>query len=294
MGVIDQILKPRAKIVEVAEGIESDIMNRGALWAFPVNICIDSIAAHYTPLIDEETLIDEDNIVKLDFGVAVNGYILDKAVTYYFGQDDDKKALVETASEALNKALDMIKPGMAFSDVAYAVYDYVKSRGFNIIRNLHGHKIEQWKLHADVEIPMHPESKIQGVFEEGEIYAIEIFVTNGEGYAESTDDLRIFSLPQILADVKKLKLPVHLKAARDIFNWAWRRRRTLPFSVRHVQKIFDERSLKVGLAVLEQYGLLTRYFVLREKNGIVAQAEDTIMIKKDGIEILTRPQTKKT
>lgn len=277
----------------MAEKIEQEIMNMGAVWAFPVNLCINSIAAHYTPLVNEETVIREDNIVKIDFGVAVNGYIVDKAVTYYFGQDDEKKALVETANEALDRALSVIKPDTSFSEVAYAVHDYVKSRGFKVIKNLHGHKIEQWKLHTDVEIPIHPESRIRGKFERGGVYAIEIFVTNGDGYVESTDDLRIFSFPSILADVERLKLPIHLKIARQIFHWVFRNRKTLPFSKRHLQKNFDERSIRIGLAVLERYGLITRYFVLKEKKGgVVAQAEDTVMIKKDGVEILTRPISK--
>lgn len=294
LSILGDIVKPNIKIVDISEKIEQEITNMGAIWAFPVNICIDSIAAHYTPLIDEETVIGEDDVVKIDFGVAVNGYIVDKAVTYYFGQDDEKKALIETAKEALDKALSVIKPGTSFSELAYLVYDYVKSRGFKVIRNLHGHKIERWKLHTDVEIPIHPESRIRGKFEKGGVYAIEIFVTNGDGYVESTDDLRIFSLPQLLADVERFKLPIHLKIARQIFHWVFRNRKTLPFSKRHLQKNFDERSVRIGLAVLERYGLITRYFVLKEKKGgVVAQVEDTVVIKKDGVEILTRPISKK-
>ena len=153
--------------------------------------------------------------------------------------------------------------------------------------------IEQWKLHTDIEIPLHPEAKIHGIFEEGKTYAIEIFVTNGEGYAESTEDVRIYSLPTYLLEAKRIKLPIHLRAARSVFYWIWRNRKTLPVSTRHLLEAFDKNTVRVALSVLEQYGLIVKYPVLQERRGIVAQAEDTILIKKEGIEILTRPHSSK-
>ena len=286
---LDTIVKPKAKLVDIAEHIENEISSHGCMWAFPVNTCIGSIAAHYTPIAGEDSTLPEDEIIKIDFGVAVNGYILDKAISFYFGDDEKKKSLIEVANEAVDLAISKIGPGVQFMDIAAEIHDFVKSRGFKVIKNLHGHKLEKWKLHTDVEIPVHPEIKQHGVFIEGETYAIEVFVTDGEGLVETIDDLRIYSLPNFLIDLERFKLPIHLRAARDIFNWAWRNRKTLPFSIRHLQKTFDEPTIKIGLAVLGQYGLIVNYHVLKEKQGTVAQAEETILVKKDGVDILTRP-----
>ncbi len=287
---IRETIKPGLSIVNFVENVESKIEKSGGIWGFPANICIGNTAAHYTPIQGEEVSIPNDEIVKVDIGVAVNGYVLDKALSFYFGDDDEKKAIVETANEALSIALSKIGPGVQFMDVAHEINDYVKSRGFRVVRNLYGHKIERWKLHMG-DVPVHPEVKSRGVFEEGAVYAIEIFVTNGDGYAETTDDVRIYSLPQFLVDVKgRLKIPVHLRVAREIFGWVWRKRKALPFSIRHLKKKFDDTAIKVALAVLSRYSLIVEYPVLRERRGTVAQAEDTILVKKDGIEILTRPR----
>jgi len=286
---LSDLVKPGTKLLDLAELIEREIEAKGCMWAFPANICIGSIAAHYTPLKGEADIVPDNEIIKVDFGVCVDGYILDKAVSFYFGEDDTRKDMINVVNEALDLALSRISPGVQYMDIAGEVYDFVKSRGFNVISNLHGHKIERWKLHTDVEVPVHPESKHHGVFEEGEVYAIEIFVTDGEGFAESIDDVRIFSLPNYLIDLERFKLPIHLRAARELFNWVWRKRKTLPFSKRHLANVFDEATIRVGVAVLSQYGLLIQHNVLKEKKGVVAQAEDTIMIKKDGVEILTRP-----
>jgi len=290
MAEFNTLVRPGNRILDIAEKIEGEIESQGGMWAFPANICIGSIAAHYTPLLGEEKTVPDDEIIKIDFGVAINGYILDKAISLYFGEDDERKALVETAREALEKALAKIKVGTQYSDIAYEVYDFVKSRGFKVIENLHGHRLEQWRLHTEDEIPVHPEVKAKGVFGEGEVYAIEVFVTNGKGFAEAMDESRIYSLPSFLLDLKRIKLPIHLRAARDVFNWIWRKRKTLPFSLRHLRKAFDEPTVRVALAILEQYGLIVKYNVLTESQGSVAQAEETILVKKDGIEILTRPK----
>lgn len=289
LGELPQLIKPGIKTVDIAEKIESRITELGATWAFPVNIAIGSFAAHYTPLADEKTSIPEDEIIKIDIGVSVEGYILDKAVSYYFGEDDEKKALIETANEALDLALKHIKAGIPIADISGIVYDFVKSRGFKIVSNLHGHKIERWKLHADKDVPFDPTLDVEGIFEEGEIYAIEIFVSNGEGFAYTSDDVRIYALPSVFAEISgRFRLPIHLRAAREIFFWILRNRKTLPVSIRHLTKTFDYATVRIGLSVLDQKGLIVKYPVLRERKGSVAQAEDTVIIKKEGVEVLTR------
>ncbi|MCR8432877.1 MAG: type II methionyl aminopeptidase [Crenarchaeota archaeon] len=290
--VLDSISKnitSGSKILDIAEGIEQKIIELGGMWAFPVNIAIGNIAAHYTPLMGENTVIPEDEIVKIDLGVCVDGYILDKAFSLYLGEDTDKKALIETANEALEVALKNIKANEPIANVASAVHDFVKSRGFKVISNLHGHKIERWKLHTDKEVPIDPSINVEGTFKEGEIYAIEVFVTNGEGFAYPSDDVRIYSLPSVFAEVSgRLKLPIHLRDVREVFFWLFKNRKALPVSIRHLNKVFDNTTVRIALSILDQNGLLIKYPVLKERSGSVAQSEETILVKKEEIEILTR------
>lgn len=289
LDLIPQVVFVGSKLIEIVEKVEQKIEELGGTWAFPMNIAIGNIAAHYTPLTGESTTIPRDDIVKVDLGISVDGYILDKAFSLYFGEDAEKKALIETANEALEIALKSIKADSPIADVASAVYDFVKSRGFKVISNLHGHRIERWRLHTDKDVPIDPNAAVEGVFREGEIYAIEVFVTNGEGFAYPSDDIRIYSLPSIFAEApSRFKLPIHLRDVREVFFWILKNRRTLPTSIRHLNKVFNHATVKIALSVLDQNGLIVKYPVLKEKTGSVAQAEETIRIKKEGIEILTR------
>ena len=165
------------------------------------------------------------------------------------------------------------------------IYQLVKERGFKVIRNLTGHMLNQYELHGEKEVPTYAGSKAIGKIEEGEVYAIEVFVTNGEGYAKSIDEVHIYSL---LPELPK-RLPIRVKAARDILNFIRKERKGLPFSVRWLRKHFDNATVKVGLSLLEQYGVLIPYPVLVEKgNGIVAQHEETVLVKKDETIVLTQ------
>lgn len=286
---LGELIKPDLKILDIAENIEKRIIEMGGTWAFPTNISIGNIAAHYTPNSNEETLFPKDKIIKIDFGVSVNGYIVDGARSFYFGDNDEQKALIQVANDALDLAIKSIKPGLSISEITYKVHDYIKEHGFKPISNLHGHQIERWKLHGEKDLPFDPTIDVRGTFEPNEIYAVEIFVTTGSGYAETLDDTRIYSLPSIFAGItKRVKLPIHIRAARDLFYWIFKTRKTLPFSIRHLQKKFDIQTIKIGIAILEQGGLLIKHPVLAEKDAPVAQAEDTILIKKDGVDILTR------
>jgi len=278
-------IKPGMSLLQIAEKIESMIKEKGGSPAFPVNICVGNVAAHFTPLSEEDGVIPEDKVIKLDFGVHINGYSVDSARTLYFGDDPLKKEMIEVVNSALDLAISKIKPGVKLSEIGAAIDDYVRERGFKTISNLNGHKIEQWILHGDKEVPTSKEVPAPGVIEENEVYAVEIFVTNGEGKARARDEYRIFSFPKELPK----RISIHLRVARDILFYVHKQRKSLPFTIRWLKERFSDRDIKVGLAVLESTGFLLRYPVLEEKEGkIVVQAEDTVIVTKEGAKILTR------
>ena len=278
-------MKPGMSLLQIAEKIGSMIREKGGSPAFPVNICIGNIAAHFTPLSEDDGVIPQDKVIKLDFGVHINGYSVDSTRTLYFGDDPLKKEMIEVVNSALDLAISKIKPGMRLSEVGEIIDDYVRERGFKTISNLNGHKIERWILHGDKEVPTSKEISAPGVIEENEVYAVEIFVTNGEGRAKARDEYRIFSFPKELPR----RVSIHLKVARDILFYIHKRRKSLPFTIRWLKERFSDRDIKVGLAVLESTGFLLKYPVLEEKEGkVVVQAEDTIIVTKEGAKILTR------
>ena len=277
------LIKPNIKLIDVAEKIESKIKELGGDAAFPVNICINEVAAHYTP-IDETDVFPEEGIIKIDFGVHIDGFPVDNALSIAFGDNDLYNDMIETAREAVSLAINNFAVGKELAEIGGIIEDFVKERGFKVIRNLNGHLLDEYDLHGKKEVPVVSESKAAGKIEENEVYAIEVFVTNGEGYAKSSDDIFIYSL---IPELPK-RFPIRIKAARDILNYVKKTRRTLPFTIRWLKKEFNEAIVKIGMSALEQYGVLIGYPVLIEKgNGIVAQHEETILVKKEKIHILT-------
>jgi len=277
--VIANIIQPGQRILDIAEKIEEEIRSRGGHPAFPVNVCINNVAAHYTPLPEETTEITEEMLVKIDFGVHVDGYPVDRALTFYFGDDDEKMEMIRIAKEALNKAIESMKPGVELSHIGGIIEDTVKESGFKVIRNLNGHLLDQYVLHGEKEVPTSSIVRSPGRIEEKEVYAVEIFVTNGEGYARASDDVRIYS---ILPEIPR-RLPLHIRIAREILRYVYNNRKGLPFTTRWLLKKFRKEDIRIGLAALDMTGILISYPVLVEKeNSFVAQAEDTVIISKDG------------
>lgn len=277
-----------ARAIDVAERIETRIKELGARPAFPVNICIGDVAAHYTPEPGEETSLPDDRIVKVDIGVHVDGCIADAATSFYFGEDDEKKRMIEVAREAVMKAISMIRPGVDLSEVGAAIEDVVKDSGFKVVRNLRGHRLEPWIVHGEKEVPV-VSGEERVVAEEGEVYAIEVFVTNGEGFAKATDEIRIFSIPKDIP----ARVPLHARVARETFRLIRRDFRTLPFCLRWITKYKVAGrelgpSARLVLMSLLDHGLLVVYPVLRERGGgEVAQHEETVIVTKEGAKVIT-------
>lgn len=266
-------------LLEIAETIEEMISREGVKPAFPVNISINEIAAHYTPEFGCTKTIGENDIVKIDIGVAVDGALADTAYTMDLsGKYID---LVSASREALDTALAYIKPGVTTGSVGGIVEQKIKSYGFKPIANLSGHSIQINDLHAGVNIP-NVKTNDNYMFKAGEIFAVEPFATNGNGYVEDSEQVEIFSIVS--------KQPVRMRQSRQILNHVLEKYNALPFAERWIRREFQSKIL-VNAALREMLSSQTiqGYPVLKENgNGLVSQFEHTILIKEDGIQILTK------
>lgn len=280
-----KVLKEAASLVivgnsllDIAETAEKMIADEGAKLAFPVNIGIDSTAAHYTPDMDEKETIHEDAVVKIDIGVRVNDCIGDSATTVDLSGKNEK--LLEASKTALEKAIQTVKPGVKVGEVGGVIEGTIKEFGFKPIVNLTGHKIEKGLLHAGVEIP-NAKTPDPYEFKEGDVFAIEPFATNGKGYVNDTDDVRIFSLhaPGNVRMRQGRKVLAHIVDSYGL----------LPFAERWLHKEFKSKLIvNATLREMVEKGMLKTYPVLKEAGGgVVAQFEHTIMVNKDGCEVLT-------
>jgi methionyl aminopeptidase len=133
-------------VAEICEEVENEIQKRGAKCAFPVNTSINEVAAHYTAEPNDPKTISDTDLVKIDLGAQINGYIADTAVTVCYDPQYDN--LVQTAEDALKNAISMIKIGVKVSDIGRTIEKTVKQFGFLPIANLSGHSLGQYTIHA--------------------------------------------------------------------------------------------------------------------------------------------------
>jgi methionyl aminopeptidase len=266
-------------LLDVAETVEKMIKEEGARPAFPVNISINDIAAHYTPEFESQTSLGETDLVKVDLGIEVNGALSDTAYTIDLSGDNEK--LVKASSDALENAIKMIRPGQTVGEVGGTIEETIKGYGFRPIANLSGHMIKSNELHAGVEIP-NIKTTDPYPFQEGDIFAVEPFATNGEGYVEDLEQVEIFSL--------YAPANVRMRQSRKIVDFVINNYGMLPFAERWVRKEFPSKLLvSAALKELLQNHFIRGYPVLREiSRGLVAQTEHTILVTKDGCEVLTR------
>lgn len=268
-----KIAKPGVKLIEIADKVEEKIITLGGRPAFPVNLSLNNLAAHYAPFPNDELMLKEEDILKIDLGVHVNGFIGDTALT--IGPD---KELIKASEEALKEAIKTIKAGVKLHEIGKAVQLKIQSFGFSPIRNLSGHMISQYKLHTGITIPNY-DNNDNTELKEGDVIAIEPFATNGIGLIKEGKPSGIYRL-------EKVK-PVRSMESRKILKFIEEEYKTLPFALRWVAKKFPSSPFLLNL--MERDGILYQYNQLPEQgNGLVSQAEHTLVVKKEKALVTTR------
>ncbi len=267
------------RIIDLCERIEDSILNMGGNVAFPCNVGIGSVAAHYTSPLGDMSTIPRSSIVKVDFGVEVSGYIADSAITVTF--NPEYQSMVFAAEEALRIAVENVRSGAKARDIGGAIERSIGKCGYKPIRNLTGHKIERYSLHTGKAIPNVADSD-GSILEDGEVYAIEPFVTSvdANGTVEDGGGPFIFKL-QKEKGAKSVE-------TRRLLDYVRKQYRTLPFAYRWLEKSYPRTHLESAMDELLASRCFVSYPVLVESSGQpVAQAEHTVIVEKQGCEVLT-------
>lgn len=265
------MVKPGALIFDVVNDIESEIIGEGAGIAFPLNISLNDAAAHDTASEGDRRVFKKGDLVKVDLGVHVNGYVGDTAMTVDLGNNN---LLVEASGSALEVALSLVKPGVRTGELGAAIQTEIEKRGFRPILNLSGHGLSHYIQHGPPSIPNFGMNG-GAIIEEGMTFAIEPFATTGCGQVSEGQRVEIFS--QIS------KKPVRLPSARKLMKEV-EKRNTLPFS----RRWYGDAGLDINLVRLCQQGILRGYPVLHDVPGsLVSQAEHTVIVTEDGCTITT-------
>ena len=278
---VRDVVDEGAKLIDICEWVEERIRKLGAEPAFPCNISVNEVAAHYTSPPGDERVIPPGALVKVDIGAHVDGYIADTATTICL--DPTKERLVRAAEAALEAALRTAGPRVRISKVSSAIEKAIKVHGCRPISNLTGHSLARYTIHAGVSIPNVAHHGLRRL-QPGQAYAIEPFVTEpwAAGFVVEGPETNIFRLANMKA---KSKL------ARELLELIHQHFKTLPFCERWLWRLASRKQYEGAWRELLATGAVMGYPVFIERSNCpVAQAEHTIVVLGDKCLITTLPQ----
>ncbi len=253
---------------DVADEIESFIIKNGAKPAFPVNLSVNDEAAHYTPSRNDNRIFKKGDVVKLDLGAHVDGYIADTAITIEIG-GNDKKSLSMASETALRTVINSIRPGIETWELGSIIERVIESFGYKPIYNLTGHQVSKFVLHAGISIPNYNDGSRKSLYSDMAI-AIEPFATDGSGYVKETKFGNIAQIIRINDETKRIF---------EEYN-------NLPFSTRWIYRDFSDPEHIMDIVMKSKD--IYRFPILKEKaKGMVSQHEHTILLLKDRIIVTT-------
>jgi len=259
------LFKPGAKLLDIAEAIENKIREKGAEPGFPCCISKNSIAAHYSPFVKDETIVEKGDVIKFDSGVHVNGWVADNAITIEVGTKKYTK-LIEASAKALENAIKIVKPGIEVREIGKVIGKTIKSYGFEPIVNLNGHGLAEYVVHDHPTIPNFDNGDTTKL-KKGQAIAIEPFATDGIGIIKDGKPCGIYELIN--------PKPVRMPQAREVLKLIQEKYKTMPFSIRWIKT----PGAAFILNNLEKEGILKQHTQLPEKSGgMVSQKEHSLIV----------------
>jgi methionyl aminopeptidase len=266
-------------VIDLCEKVEGLIRSKGGKPAFPCNVSINEVTAHYTSPPEDTLTIPEGSTVKVDLGVHVDGYVTDTAFTVSFNPEG--RSMANTAELALKTALNIIHDDMTLGKIGSLIESTIKNRGFKPISNLCGHSVGRYLIHAGTSIP-NVSQVSTGKVRTGEVYAIEPFVTlpDAVGRVDDSPQSTIFRLVKAKS--------VKTDWAKRLLKHIETNFRTLPFAERWLIGIVPREQHKAAFKELLSSKSVMSYPVFVEvSRKPVAQAEHTVLMKDYGCEVLT-------
>ncbi|TIA99750.1 hypothetical protein E3P96_02828 [Wallemia ichthyophaga] len=292
---VQRSVKPGMSMTEIAEMVEDgtracveeDGLNSGV--GFPTGVSLNDCAAHYTPNAGDKTVLNASDVLKIDFGVHVNGRIVDSAFTLNFEPTYNK--LLEAVKAATNTGIKVAGIDMRLGDIGAEIQEVMESHEVEVngttypvkaIRNLCGHSIDKYKIHGGKSVPI-VNNGDQTKMEEGEYYAIETFGSTGRGYVSDQGVCSHYGRNKDAPHV-----PLRTQSAKSLLKVIDKNFGTLPFCRRYLDRIGESRYL-LALNNLVDAGIVNDYPPLHDiKGSMTAQFEHTILLRptvKEVIEI---------
>lgn len=294
---IKNVIKPGMKIIDVANILESknrelntDSNNLNQGIGFPTGISINNCAAHFTPTMNDQTIIDKNDVIKIDFGCHEDGWIIDSAFTHTFDKKYDEllKASKEATYQGIKSAGVDARLGEIGRDIEEVINSYqleINGKTYDIkpVRNLGGHNIQQYTIHAGKYIPcigINDNTKM----EEGEIYAVETFATTGSGVVREFELNSHFMKNKITSN-QELKL----NKSKKLLGYINKTFSGLPFCDKWLSNDNKSNYHKLAMDELVSKNIIKTYPPLYDiNNSYISQFEHTIFLKPSSKIILSK------
>lgn len=265
------LIEPGSLLLEVAEKTENFIREEGAQPSFPLNLSINHEAAHYTPSPNDGKRFKTGDLVKVDIGAQVDGFISDNAATVEVGGTGNYSNLIDASREALDAALKVLRPNIPIGRIGKAIGEKINSMGFKPVKNLGGHGINRFDLHSRIFIPNYDDGN-GATITPGTVIAIEPFSSTGIGMIHNGPGGNIYIMSGTKQDKKD---PVY-----GAFNM-------LPFAERWITTLIPDHTAYLKKMMGKKQ--ISQFPVLKEHSGaMISQAEHTILVLADEIIVTTK------
>lgn len=292
---VQNIIKPGVNLYEMCTQIEEGVrrltgyepVKRGL--AFPCGCSINNCAAHYTPNINDGKTLGPSDVMKVDFGVNINGYIIDSAFTVCF--DEKLDPLLQSARDATNTGIRTAGIDVRLCDIGDAIQEVFDAASYEIngkvydikpVNNLSGHLMEPYTIHAGKSIPICKGGSAEKM-NEGELYACETFGTTGKGRVhDQGDNLSHYMVARNPPTPRTPQQRKLLKTLQENFS-------TLAFCPRMIDQQTNEKKYAISLRQLVDCNAVHPYPALSDVKGcLVAQFEHSFILLPTHKEVLSR------
>lgn len=266
----EALIKENSTLLEINNKIEEFIIKKGAKPAFPINLSLNNIAAHYTAIPNDLTILKAGDILKVDIGVVYDGCVGDTAKSFEITTKNNG-GLIKASAEARDNAIKILKPGIQLFEIGSVIEETITKHGFKPVKNLSGHGLARFTIHTAPTIPNYDSGETTKL-EENQVIAIEPFATTGSGFIKEGKPSTIYRLNQIK--------PTRNSEARKLLKFIQEEFKTLPFSKLQLTKRFPSATLNLILNTLAKENILYQYNQLPEQttNSTISQSEHTIII----------------
>ncbi len=273
------LIRPGARLAAVMEEVEDFIRSQGAGMAFPAQTSRNQIAAHYCPPPGDPTVYEEEDVVKVDIGVEVDGFVADNAQSIYLGEKEVYHNMVAASAAGLQAAIEVAGPGVEVKTLSTAIEKAIEACGFRPVYNLTGHGVARWTVHCAPQIPAAPDRWSRGVLEAGMVIAIEPFATDGKGTVHESGRAEIFMMQKEPRKMKGID-PEVWQVIEGMHG--------LPFARRTFEGLTADK-VEATLGRLKRTQCLMDFPPLVDPDPAVriAQTEHTLIIHDEGVEVIT-------